>query len=495
MRLPTKSLAIITSLVLVACLVSNCAHAEESVSQRPNVLWIYVDDMSDWLGCNGDSLAQTPNIDRLASSGVLFENAFMPSPVCSTTRSALITGTMQTTFGLHQHRTMIKDPLPENVVTVPELFREAGYLTFNEAKDDYNFARPREQMYSPEFERPGFKSHLPGSDLSWLAQLRGKRFFGQIQLAGGKWGGETGSKFPSSSRIAEDEVSVPPQYPDNKIFRNAIARHYEQIAYTDQQVGAIIDALKEYDLWETTIVFFFTDHGSPLPRSKQFLYEEGTRVPLIIRIPERFSSTASQPAVRTDLVSGIDISTTTLALAGFDIPGYMEGHDLLSASQQPRKYVISARDRCGIAVDRIRAVRTNQFRYIDNETNDRPLYQSQYRDRFPTIVELRTLFEAGELSPLQASYHDAGSRPAEELYDVIADPHQINNLAANPDFQSTLESHRQLLREWRATTRDHGLIPESKASLRLVYDQAKGRCPAPEFDIFREEDSRPTGDE
>ena len=189
---------------------------------------------------------------------------------------------MQTSHGLHQHRTMIKEPLPEHLHTVPELFREAGYLTFNEAKDDYNFLRDREKMYSPEFQRPGFKSHLKGQDVSWLEQLQGQKFFGQIQLSGGKFEGETGSKYPAPSRVAESHVNVPPQYPDDPVFRNAIARHYEQIAETDAQVGAIVEALHEFDLWENTAVFFFTDHGCPLPRSKQFLYEDGTKVPLII---------------------------------------------------------------------------------------------------------------------------------------------------------------------------------------------------------------------
>ncbi|TWT39865.1 Arylsulfatase [Thalassoglobus neptunius] len=494
MRLPTYFVVIIAALFFAIFVLNETVNAQALANERPNILWIYVDDMSDWLGCNGDSLAQTPNIDRLASSGILFKNAFMPSPVCSTTRSALITGTMQTTLGLHQHRTMIKQPLPEDVMTIPELFREAGYITFNEAKDDYNFSRPREKMYSPEFERPGFKSHLPASDLTWLAQLRDQRFFGQIQLAGGKLGGETGSKFPSPSRVLEEDVTVPPQYPDNQVFRNAIARHYEQIAYTDEQVGTIIEALKKYELWESTIVLFFTDHGSPLPRSKQFLYEEGTKVPLIVRIPERFALASSQPAVRMDLVSGIDISTTTLALAGIGIPKFMEGHDLFSSSQLPRQFVISARDRCGIAVDRIRSVRTDRFRYIANELNDRPLYQSQYRDRFSTIVNLRTLFESGEITPLQASYHEAANRPAEELYDVIADPDQIHDLAADPDYRTILETHRSFLRDWRESSEDQGLIPESRASLQLVYDHARGRCPAPEFDIFRKEDSHSTRD-
>ena len=459
----------------------------ESKPDHPNILWIFVDDMSDWVGCYGDSLAETPHIDQLASDGIRFERAFMPSPVCSTTRSALITGAMQTTYGLHHHRTMIKLPLPSEIQTIGELFRDAGYITFNEAKDDYNFTRDRNLMYSTEFKRPRIRSHLKNDDLSWLKQLQGQRFFGQIQLAGGKTGGETGSKYPTESRLSADQVSVPPQYPDHPVIRNAIARHYEQIALTDSQVGSIVSALQRYDLLDDTIIFFFTDHGCPLPRSKQFLYDEGLRVPLIIRAGSNVSVIKTAGTVRSDLVSGIDITTTSLALAGLPIPDFMEGHDLFAANRTPREFVVSARDRCGIAVDRIRTIRTDRFRYLRNDKPDRALYQSQYRDQYATFRTLRQLNEQGELSPLQASYHDPSQRPGEELYDLTADPHELNNLAGDPEYQSELKRHRRLLAVWEKTTGDRGQLPESPASLKLVFKQAKGKCPAPEFDFLRVE--------
>ena len=470
---------------LISLLFASILSADEFADSRPNILWIYVDDMSDWLGCYGDPLAETPHIDRLAEEGVRFARAYMPSPVCSTTRSALITGTMQTTHGLHHHRTMIKKPLPEEILTVPELFRQAGYLTFNEAKADYNFERDPDKMYSPEFKRPGIKGHLVGRDLSWLKQLQGKRFFGQIQLKGGKFGGETGSKYPAESRVDEDEVHVPPHYPDNPVIRNAIARHYEQIAETDAQVGAIVAALKEYNLWKNTALFFFTDHGSPLPRSKQFLYEEGTKVPLIVCWPGAGPDFGVRGSVRSDLVNGIDISATSLAIAGIDIPPTMEGHDLFAADFRPRTYVVSARDRCGIAVDRIRSVRTDKFRYIRNYHTDRALYQAQYRDKHAALIALRKLNEEGRLGPLQASYHDASQRPAEELYHLGQDPHQTDNLVHKPEYAAVLRQHRRYLKEWEEETGDQGRYPESKASLKLVFEQAKGKCPAPEFDFLR----------
>ncbi len=476
-----------TGIALFLCGWSAIAALGESLDSvlRPNVLWIYVDDMSDWVGCYGDSTVATPNIDRLARGGVRFARAYMPAPVCSTTRSAIITGCMQTTLGLHQHRTMIKRPLPSEIATVAELFGRAGYVTFNEAKDDYNFLRDRAAMYSLDFQRPGIRSHLVGTDVEWLKQLGDRPFFGQIQLAGGKLGGETGAKYPAPSRVEASRVRVPPQYPDTPVFRNAIARHYEQIAQTDAQVGAILDALQRYGLWDNTVVFFFSDHGSPLPRSKQFLYEEGVRVPLIVHWPEGATRLGGAGRVREDLVSGIDIAATSLAFAGIPLPERMEGRNLFARNYQPRAFVVSARDRSGIAVDRIRSVRTSRYLYIRNFKTDRALYQPNYRVGYATFQELWRLYNAGRLTPLQSAYHRPDSRPAEELYDLETDPHQVHNLATEETHDAILRHHRDLLESWIEETGDQGQYPEAPQALRLLYQQAPERCVAPEFDFLR----------
>ncbi|MCP4312675.1 MAG: sulfatase [Bacteroidetes bacterium] len=472
--------------ILAFVLIVFCSCEEEQT--RPNILWIYVDDMSDWLGCYGDTTVATPNIDMLAENGVLFNRAYMPAPVCSSTRSALITGTMQTTYGLHQHRTMIKKPLPDSVFAVPEIFRDAGYITFCEQKTDYNFSYNYDDLYSSEFERPSravVKSHLVGNDLSWLEQLKGKKFFGQIQLSGGKYQGEAGSKYPAPSRINENEVTVPKQYPDTPVMRNAIARHYEQIAYCDSQVGAILQALKEYDLYDNTAVFFFTDHGCQMPRAKQHVYEEGTKVPLIVHWPAGYSEIEKNGTERDDLVSGIDITSSSLALAGFEIPEYMEGNDLFARKYKGQEYVISAKDRMGNAIDHVRAVRTNDYLYVKNYLTDRPLYQPAYRDGYATFITLRKLYEENKLTPLQASYHKASQRPDEELYDVKKDTNQLNNLAGDPKYTFTLENHRKILKEWEERTDDKGRYPASREELEKVFNGAPQKCVNPEYEVFR----------
>lgn len=488
-----KAIKILFILLTSLFITSSCGNkiSKEKISNKtvqPNILWIYVDDMSDWIGCYGDTTVQTPNIDILAKNGVKFERAYMPAPVCSATRSALITGTMQTTLGIHQHRTMIKKELPKGVFTIPELFKNAGYLTFNEQKTDYNFSYNYDDLYSPEFKRPSkkvVKSHLVAHDLTWLKQLEGKKFFGQIQLSGGKWQGEVGRNYPAPSRIKESQVKVPNQYPDTSVMRNAIARHYEQIAYCDSQVGAIINALKKYNIWDNTVVFFFTDHGSQMPRAKQYVYEEGAKVPLIVHWPKGFNSINKNGVLREDLVSGIDISTSSLALAGINIPNFMEGKDLFSEDFKERKYVVTAKDRMGVAIDYVRSVRSKDFLYIKNFLTDRPLYQSNYRDSYYTFRELRKLYKEGSLNKLQASYHNALQRPSEELYNLKSDPNQLNNLAEDPKYKIILLEHSNYLKEWQTKTDDKGKYPIEKEELKKVYEKSPSKAVNPEYDIFK----------
>jgi len=470
--------------LLLIFVLSACEQKKEA----PNILWIYVDDMSDWMGCYGDTTVATANIDALADDGIMFTRAFMPAPVCSATRSALITGTMQTTYGLHQHRTMIKKLLPEGVISVPELFRQAGYTTFNEEKTDYNFSYNYDDLFSPEFKRPPksvVKGWLVGHDLSWLEQLKEKKFFGQIQLVGGKYQGEVGSEYPAQSRINESDVKVAPQYPDNPVFRNAIARHYEQIAFCDSQVGAIVQALKDYDLWENTVVFFFTDHGCQLPRAKQYNYDEGAKVPLIVHWPEGYDQLNNQGNVRNDLVSGIDISVSSLALAGIEIPEFMEGNNLFGKNFKKRDYIITAKDRMGVSIDHVRSVRSDSLLYIKNYFTDRPLYQPGYRDGYATFINLRKLYKKGKLTALQESYFEASQRPSEELYNVYSDPNELNNLANDSNYQDELMKHRKYLKEWEEKTDDKGRYPISLEELEAVYKDAPDKCVNPEYDVFR----------
>ena len=448
-------------------------------THRPNILWIVAEDMNPWLSCYGETLIQTPNFDAMAASGVRFSRAYVTAPVCSPCRSALITGTMQTTLGIHNHRSSrsnIKDPkykelgmihLPKDVRTLPELFQQAGYATFNQGKTDYNFVFDNDKLYNIR---------------DWKQALaQGKPWFGQIQVKGGKNGK---SVLKDKNPVSPEQVPVPPYYPDHPVYRDMIADHYACVLGTDQTLGGILDNLKADGILDDTIVFFFSDHGMPNGlRHKQFCYEGGIHIPLLIRLPKNFPVT--QPGlVIDDLVSSIDISVTTLALAGLEIPTHMEGRDVFSNEYKPRDYIISARDRCDYTIDKIRAVTTKRYRYIRNFLTDRPYLQPQYRDNRIVMKTWKALRAQGKLTP-EAAVFIGEKRPAEEFYDLKKDPHEIKNLVGNPRYATPLKQHRDILKQWMLETNDQGQYPESDEGLFQVLYRWGDKCVNPEFKSVR----------
>jgi len=429
----------------------------------------------------GDSTVETPNLDKLASDGALFTHCYATAPVCSPCRSAVITGCYQTTLGIHQHRSSrTKDAqifLPDFVRTIPEFFREAGYYTYNHGKDDYNFVYDRKDFYAgfPHEEIYFYGGHGKGD---WTERKEGQPFFGQITLLGGKV-----KQYVLDSLIADPidpaTVKVPPYLPDSKVIRNSIAEHYNQIIATDLQVAEIVNRLKEDGLYSNTIIFFFSDHGCDLPRNKQYCYEGGTHVPLSITWGNNRKVIQNLGNVRDDLTSLLDVSATTLALAGFEIPLWMESKNLF-AKDYKRDYVISARDRCDWSIDHIRAVRTEKFRYIRNYLPDRPYIQG-YLAKSPPILEFRVFQKEGKLTDAQSQFV-ADTKPEEELYDIMADPFEINNLANDPSYQKDLEIMQNTLDNWIRETGDKGQFPESKEALQVILNRWKDRHPEnPEF--------------
>ncbi len=477
-------LSIILLLVLSSNVLTQNLHTPtpRMSLEQPNILWIYIEDTNPWMSCYGDEVVKTPNIDRLASEGVLFERAYMPSGVCSPTRSALITGMYQTSIGAHEHYSSFSmwrgnemevwDPNHLGVRTLPEIFKAAGYFTFNEGKDHYNFIFSDEDLYDHKGEN-GFKGAHDGSE--WTGRKREDQpFFGQIQLTGGKY-------HDPPAIVTPDQVEVMPYYPDHEVFRKEIAHHYNTILKLDDILGNIVKRLKEDGLYENTVIFFFSDHGMRLPRHKQFLYEGGIRVPLIIAGP---GIPVNQ--VRDDLVSGIDISGTTLALAGIGIPDHMHGMDMFTEDFH-RDYVIAARDRCDYTIDRIRAVVTGRYKYIRNFMNDKPYLQPQYRDGWDSIELLRSMYKEGRLSEVQARF--AGEvRPAEELYDLWEDPHETNNLVHSwkREHAMQLANHRDILYRWILETDDKGRFPETDEALEAVIDRWGDKAENKEYERVRQ---------
>ena len=405
---------------------------------KPNILWIYVEDLNPVLSCYGESINPTPNIDKLAENGVLFKKAFTPAPVCSAARSAIITGTLATTFGTHNHHgsRTVEDAifLPEGVKTIPEIFKANGYHTFNHGKDDYNFIYDRKRLYNDEIEID-FWYTFTGTG-NWVEPLvSNKPFFGQIQLNGGKHGlAQTYAKTKEKiTPIDRSLVELPPYYPNISSVHEDFARHYDTARATDLEVEEIMKTLKDNNLLNNTYVFFFTDHGYKGIRHKQFLYDGGIQIPLVVAYFGK-DSQIKKGTIREDLVSGIDIGTSSLALAGLEIPTYMEGQNMFDATFK-RNYIIATRDRCDFSIDRIRAVRSYKYKYIKNFMPNRSYTQPSYRDQRDEFVDIKKAFEAGELNEVQAKYW-LPTKPEEELFDLENDPFEINNLALNEKFKA-----------------------------------------------------------
>ena len=449
------------SLFIVAgILLGTHAFAEE---KRPNILWIFVDDMSANFSCYGETTIETPNVDGMAQRSTKFTRAFVTCPVCSPCRSALITGMYQTTIGAHNHRSgrgQFKIELPEKVTPVPKLFQQAGYYTSNSGPLNEGKPKPGKTDYNFEWD----KSMYDGID--WSGRKEGQPFFAQIQLPGGKY--RHGKNWPVKAKrelgtlTDPNEVTLPPYYPNNPVLKQDWAEYLDTCRYTDKQVGLILDRLKNEGVLDNTIVFFMTDHGISHARGKQFLYEEGIHVPFVVQGPG-----IEAGKVRDDLVLQIDMTASSLAFAGIGVPDWMQGKDLWAKDYEPREWIVSARDRCDETVDRIRCVRNERYKYIRNFYPERPMLQpNRYKDNKPILIELRKLHAEGKLSDMQERILFAPTRPKEELYDLRTDPHALNNLADDPDYFPTLEAMRNRLEMWIEKTDDQGATPEPPK----VYD-------------------------
>lgn len=373
--------------------------------------------------------------------------------------------------------------LPDGFKTLPEVFREAGYATYNHNKDDYNFVYDRSALYSHGVV-PGMVNAVNWKGLSgegdWREVPEGTPFFGQFQPPGGKSASGIADQLIKLGYTPVDpaDVTVPPQYPDIPEIREKIAEHLNTMQRTDYEVGQLLERLKADGHWENTIIFLFTDHGSDMPRSKEFCYEEGLRVPLIVAAPG-MQDIVRPGTVRTDITALMDVAATSLALAGLEVPEYMDSKNVF-ADNYKREFVFSSRDRCSWTVDRIRSVRSDRYHYIRNFMTDRPLMQNNYRTPLPISKKLVAMYEDGELTPGQAMPY--GMRPPEELYDMEQDPHQIKNLANDPEHATVLERMRSALAGWIGDTGDRGQFPESRAALQAVKNRVGEYAVGPEFE-------------
>lgn len=409
-----------------------------------NIVWIVIEDASPHIGCYGETAIQTPNLDKMAEDGIRFSRAFVTAPVCSSSRSAMVSGMYQFTLGSHNHRSQTTSgkgmasaayhaSYRVPVKLVPELFSEAGYYVTNKSKTDYNFVAQGKLYQGQE----------------WKGARPNQPIFAQYQLKGGK-------NRRAESYADPEKVGLPPYYPDHPFIRKDWAKYLDSWVQVDKEVAKILAGLEEAGRLADTAVFLWTDHGVSHLRGKQFLYEEGVRVPLIVQLPGK----AWAGTVREDIVEHIDIAAVSLSLADISVPKYIQGQNFLAEDYEPREHLFAGRDRCDETVDISRCIRDKRYKYIRNFLSQVSHAQpSQYKDGKAIVQTIRGLYHDGKLDALQ-SRPFLPRRPPEELYDLEKDPHETLNLAGDPEHCGRLTSMRETLYQRMLETRDMGLIPE-----------------------------------
>ena len=450
---------------------------KESVLQfdlpvRPNILWLVAEDLSPYIPSFGDSTVETPNLSRLAAEGICYDHVYSPAPVCAPARAAIATGMYPTHIGAGHMRTgpWFQSGLPQSVydnavksahpksippyeaVPPPEVkmmseyLRINGYYCTNNAKEDYQFFKP-----VTAWDECSGEAH-------WRNRASGQPFFSIFNF-GVTHESQIWAKADDTIWVdPSTAVKVPPYLPDNEIGRSDVRRMYSNIIELDQQVGKLLDELKADGVLENTIIFWYTDHGGPLPRQKRLLYDSGLRVPMIMRLPgEQGAGTRS-----AELVSFIDFAPTVLSIAGIEPPDYMDGRAFLGdfKSALPRQYIHAAADRFDEVYDGNRAVKDDRYKYIRYLHPDRPMYLPvSYREQMPVMKELLRLRDANELTPAQALWFRV-TKPEVELFDTEVDPHELNNLADHPELADKLKELSVECDRWMTSIEDKGLLDE-----------------------------------
>ena len=437
-------------------------------ANQPNILWITAEDMSPTLGCYGDKYSVSPNIDRLAKESVRYTKAFASAPVCSPSRFCLITGCYPTSLSTQQMRSGFA--IPKDMRGFPEHLRKRGYYTSNNVKTDYNTGNYAE-IIKASWNESSATAH-------WRNRSnKAQPFFSVFNLMTShqsrsmvwpyaRFKEEVQSKLSASEIHDSAKAPLPPYYPDTPLIRREVARFYDCVSAMDKEVGAILKQLKEDGLEENTIVFFYSDHGSGMPRHKRALLESGMHVPLMIRFPKKWQHLApGKPGTTTDrLVSFVDYAPTVLSLTEVPIPKDMQGQPFLGAQNTPpRKYIYGHRDRVDEVRDLSRSVRDNRYLYIRNYM---PHLGYNQPTAWPDNGEIRHDFYrlTNEQKMTAAQWHFAGpTRPAEELYDCQIDSQNLNNLAGSEKHQKILNRLRKAHRKHISQTTDLGFLPESEA--------------------------------
>ena len=440
--------------------------------ERPNILWIVTEDISPTLSVYGDSIAKTPHLDDLAKESMVYDNAYAVVGVCAPTRSSIITGMYPTSIGTMHMRTgqdvmswgkrIYKDkdslgrndingnPIRQYSAVIPyyvkcytEYLRTVGYYCTNNQKTDYQFAAP-----VTAWDENNNKAH-------WRNRPDGMMPFFSVFNIGVTHESMLWKNENLPLTVGPDNVKVPPYLPDNAATRETVARNYSNIELMDKEVGQILQQLKDDGLYDNTIIFFYSDHGGPLPRQKREIYDSGLKIPFMIK------GINGEKGRTNRMISQVDLAPTMLSLAGIEVPKYMEGHAFSGSFEAgERDYIFGSSDRFDEYTDRIRAVRNKKYLYLRNDYPELPKYKDvSYRKQIPMMPTFLELEKEGKLNKIQHSWFETKTK--EELYDCEKDPYNLNNLVENPEYASVLEKMRNALENHIENRPDLGLEPEA----------------------------------
>ena len=457
----------IAQIAAVLILTASCTSlVKKTTNERPNVLWITCEDISPYLGSYGFKDARTPNLDNLAAEGIRYTNAYANAPVCAVARSTILSGMYASTLGTHQMRS--RPQLPGDIPAYPVVLRQAGYYCTNNSKTDYNS--------NFEIEKHALWDET-GNEAHWRKGPEGKPFFAvfnitvthESQLSAGNIKKYTDNgQIPGKPRVNPEAIELPPYHPDLPEIREDWARLHDLITLMDSMAGARIQEVEDAGLADNTIVFFYSDHGGQLARSKRYIYNVGTQVPLIVYLPEKWQHLSkNRPgSEENNLVSFVDFPKTLLSITGCEIPELMQGHIFLGeGAEDPKEYVHFFRDRMAERYDFSRAVTDGHFYFIRNFMPHRP---SGRDSRYGYTVQANwraweKYFEEGKCNEIQSQFYRP--KQAMQLFDTDSDPWHVSNMVKNQDQQQLVNELSEEMDRWMIETRDVGLIPEP-----MVYD-------------------------